>query len=107
MSKSNAASQQPGEARCHGRPYSDMLAEETREIPDVIATDRYRFLGDDDLPVERYIGEDFFRLEAEKMWPRVWQMVCRLEDIPNPGDYVVYDLLDWSVLVVRSDADTV
>ena len=107
MSKSSNAARQPGDARCHGRPYSDMLAEETRELPDVIATDRYRYLGDEDLSVERYIGEDFFRREAEKMWPRVWQMVCRFEDLPNVGDYLVYELLDWSVLVVRSDADTV
>ena len=49
-----------GAARCHGRPYSEMLLEETRPIPDVIATDRYRFLGDEDLSVERYIGKDFF-----------------------------------------------
>lgn len=102
MSKASAAAIAPGEARCHGRPYSDLLEGEKVDIPDVIATDRYRFLGDEDLSVERYIGREFFQLEAERMWPRVWQMVCREEDIPNVGDYLVYDILDYSVIVVRS-----
>lgn len=97
----------PGEARCHGRPYSDLLATEKNDIPDVIATDRYRFLGDDDLPMERYISMDFFRLEAERMWPRVWQMACREEDIPNVGDYQVYELLDWSFIIIRTAAEAI
>lgn len=97
----------PGEARCHGRPYSDLLASETNTIPDVIATDRYEFLGDDDLPVERYIGKEFFQAEADKMWNRVWQMACREEDIPEVGDYTVYELLDWSFIVMRTEQHTI
>ena len=107
MSDTDNASNAPGSARCHGRPYSELLLEETRPIPDVIATDRYRFLGDEDISVERYIGKDFFRLEAQKMWPRVWQMACREEDIPNVGDYVVYEILDYSVIIVRSAEQTI
>ena len=40
-------------------------------------------------------------------WPRVWQMACRLEEIPKPGDFVEYEILDESIIVVRVDADTV
>ena len=50
---------------------------------------------------ERYFDPDFFRLEAEQLWPRVWQMACRLEEIPEPGDFVEYEILDQSVVVVR------
>ena len=35
------------------------------------------------------------------MWSRVWQMACREEDIPNPGDVHVFELGDSSILVVR------
>ena len=53
---------------------------------------------------ERYFDADFFELEAEMLWPRVWQMACRLEEIPEPGDVVEYEFLDQSVIVVRTDA---
>ena len=33
------------------------------------------------------------------MWPRVWQMACREEDIPNIGDYLVYEILDFSAII--------
>src|ERR1044072_2797227 len=41
------------------------------------------------------------------MWTRVWQMACRLEEIPRPGDYVEYEILDQSIIVVRVDAENV
>jgi phenylpropionate dioxygenase-like ring-hydroxylating dioxygenase large terminal subunit len=56
---------------------------------------------------ERYYDPDFFRLEAEQLWPRVWQMACRLEEIPQPGDVVEYEILDQSVLVLRADDGSV
>ncbi len=52
---------------------------------------------------ERYYDEAFFQLEAEQLWPRVWQMACRLEEIPDAGDFAEYRILDQSVVVVRGD----
>jgi carnitine monooxygenase subunit len=54
------------------------------------------------IPVERYYDEAFFQLEKEKLWPHVWQMACRLEEIPEIGDYVEYSILEKSVIVVRT-----
>ena len=54
------------------------------------------------IPVERYYDEAFFKLENEKLWPHVWQMACRLEEIPEVGDYVEYSILEKSVIVVRT-----
>lgn len=45
---------------------------------------------------------DTHDLERERLWPRVWQMACREADLPTPGDFVVYDILDDSILVVRT-----
>jgi phenylpropionate dioxygenase-like ring-hydroxylating dioxygenase large terminal subunit len=56
---------------------------------------------------ERYFDPAFYRLEAEQLWPRVWQMACRLEEIPDAGDFVEYEILDQSVVVVRADATRV
>ena len=52
---------------------------------------------------ERYFDPDFFQLETEQLWPRVWQMACRLEELPEPGNFVEYEILDQSVVVVRID----
>ena len=52
---------------------------------------------------ERYFDADFYQLEVEMLWPRVWQMACRLEEIPQPRDFVEYEFLDQSVVVLRTD----
>ncbi len=56
----------------------------------------------DRIPKERYYDPEFFQLEVEHLWPRVWQMACRLEEIPNPNDMTTYEVLDQSVIVVRT-----
>ena len=62
----------------------------------------YRVEVPDRIPKERYYDPDFYALEAEQLWPRVWQMACRLEEIPGVGDFVEYEILDHSVVVVRT-----
>jgi nitrite reductase/ring-hydroxylating ferredoxin subunit len=54
------------------------------------------------IPAQRYYDPEFFRLEQERLWPHVWQMACRLEEIPDVGDFVEYTILDKSVIVVRT-----
>jgi phenylpropionate dioxygenase-like ring-hydroxylating dioxygenase large terminal subunit len=54
------------------------------------------------IPAQRYYDPAFFELERERLWPHVWQMACRLEEIPEVGDWVEYKILDWSVIVVRT-----
>lgn len=61
----------------------------------------------DRAPKERYYDPAFYELEAQQLWSRVWQMACRLEEIPEPGDYATYDILDQSVIVVRGEDGTV
>src|SRR5580693_8303517 len=61
----------------------------------------------DRVPKERYYDPDFYRLESELLWPRTWQMACRLEEIPQPGDYAEYEILDQSIVVVRITSDEV
>ena len=35
------------------------------------------------------------------MWPRVWQVAGRVDQIPEPGDYVTYEIGRDSVIAVR------
>ena len=55
----------------------------------------------------RYLDADFFRLEAENLWSRTWQMACRLEEIPQPYDFATYEILDQSVILIRQQDGTV
>jgi phenylpropionate dioxygenase-like ring-hydroxylating dioxygenase large terminal subunit len=61
----------------------------------------------DRIPKQRYYDPEFYALENELFWPRVWQMACRLEEIPKPGDFVEYEILDQSIIVVRVDEEHV
>ena len=54
------------------------------------------------IPKSSYLCPDILDLEARRLWPRVWQMACRAEEIPNHGDFIVYDIMDESVIVLRS-----
>ena len=44
------------------------------------------------IPIEPYISEEYFKLEQERVFRKVWLNVGRIEQIPNPGDYFVKDL---------------
>lgn len=54
-----------------------------------------------------YLSAEIARLENQRMWPKVWQCACRLEQLPNVGSYLVYDILDESVIVIRTSPDTI
>lgn len=67
--------------------------------------ERYPELGTEPIPVESYVSEEHFRLEKERIFRRVWLNVGRVEELPEPGDYLVKDLpsCDTSLLLVRSE----
>ena len=54
------------------------------------------------IPTPRYFDKEFYELETERLWPHVWQMACRLEQIPQIGDWVEYANIGKSVIVVRT-----
>lgn len=56
---------------------------------------------------EAYLSEAYARAENERLWGKVWQVACRVEEIPNVGDYVTYDILDESIIVVRTAKDRI
>lgn len=81
--------------------YVNLLDHDSRLVPDV-----YRWTSPLPgvaltVPVDRYTSREFHDLEVEKVWTKVWQMACRVEDILEPGQFVKYDIADISVLVVR------
>src|ERR1700749_4602980 len=59
------------------------------------------------VPAGLYTSPEFARQEKEKLWPHVWQMACRLEEIPRPGDFTEYEITGQSIIVVRQRDDGV
>ncbi|WP_281689569.1 aromatic ring-hydroxylating oxygenase subunit alpha [Pseudonocardia thermophila] len=79
------------------------MVEKHRTVADV----PHAVVEPDRIPSVRYYSSEFYELEVRRFWPRVWQMACRLEEIPEVGDYVEYANAGQSVVVVRVDESTV
>ena len=77
-------------------PEYNLVLMGTRSVPHLIDVP-------DRIPKGRYFDPAFHQAEVDLLWPRVWQMACRLEEIPEVGDFAVYDVLDQSVVVIRTD----
>lgn len=57
--------------------------------------------------VEPYLSKEWAEQEADRLWAKVWQHACRLEEIPRVGDFVTYEILNDSIIVVRTTPDSV
>lgn len=70
---------------------------------------KFDYLGTGPLPIEAMVSADYFELEREKIFKRSWLNVGRVEDIPEPGDYMVQqiDILQTRVIIVRGDDDQI
>lgn len=77
-----------------GQPRTNIATDGARRVPFAMRDPLH-------VPRERYYDREFYELEKEYLWPRVWQMACRLEEIPRQGDWVEYEICDQSILVVR------
>jgi phenylpropionate dioxygenase-like ring-hydroxylating dioxygenase large terminal subunit len=96
-----------GKARCPGATWTDILALDSRPVPDFMKEETYEYRGSEPLAASRYTSLEFQQQEYEKLWPYVWQFAARDEDIPEPGDYVVYENAGRSYLVTRQEDGSV
>ena len=74
----------------------------TNNVADALAKVPLRITDPQLIPAERYHDPAFFELEKKHLWPHVWQMACRLEEIPEVGDYTVYNILEHSVILTHT-----
>lgn len=93
----------PEIARCPGPSTREIIASDNDHAPKHLMEEHYKFLGDNDIDYSRYTSQEFFQLEVEQMWTKTWQWACRVEEVPEPGDYLVYDICEKSVLIVHTD----
>lgn len=93
--------------RSAGTLYQELLDQDSRPVPEVLRLESPIQPGVTRVPAEQYYSKAIHDREVEKIWKRVWQMACREEDIPEVGDYIVYDIAHLSFLVVRSAPDRI
>lgn len=84
-----------------------LLDRERRPVPAALRAWSTVDLGDADIPRDRYLSREVYDLEVEKVWNRVWQVVCREDEIAETGDLWVHDIAGTSLLVVRAAPDEV
>jgi len=94
-------------ARCPGTSVRDLALADTNKVPEFLYTDEYENLGSDPIPASRYTDPAFFDQEKRKMWPRVWQFAAREEELPEPGDHVVYENVGKSFIIMRQEDGSV
>ncbi|NIB38887.1 aromatic ring-hydroxylating dioxygenase subunit alpha [Pseudomaricurvus alkylphenolicus] len=83
--------------------WRELAGKDARRIPATLLEENSPNLGSAKIPPGRYTSRDYHREEVEKVWKRTWQVVCREDEIPNPGDHFVYDVAGMSFLIVRTE----
>ena len=53
------------------------------------------------LPPDAYTDPGLFKLEKETIFKREWLLIGRENDIPDPGDWFTFQILDEPLLIVR------
>ncbi len=91
-------------ARFSGSSYQDLLDLEARPVPASLRATADVYLGSEPLPIEGYLSPEWHELEKRRLWPRVWQSLCRESEISEAGDYYVQDIAATSVLVLRTQS---
>ena len=57
-------------------------------------------------PVEAFLSRDYAEAEKEKLWPKVWQLVERVDDFREVGDFVTYNVADDSIIILKTGDGT-
>lgn len=93
-----------GTNRSAGVSQTELLDQDTHPVAPALREESREGLaeGNTRVPAWYYTSREFHDLEVEKLWSRVWQLACLEEEIPNVGDYHVYEIADRSFLIVRT-----
>ncbi|RJG03199.1 aromatic ring-hydroxylating oxygenase subunit alpha [Noviherbaspirillum sedimenti] len=87
--------------------YQDIIARDRHPTPPDLLEAGTDDLGLSNSSREMYTSPAFHKLELDRLWSRVWQFACREEEIESPGDVAVYELGDWSFMIVRAEDNSI
>ena len=93
-------------SRAPGPTVQDVLRDDAIPPPEVLRREYPpEFTDNRQIPVDRYLTQEWHDLEVEHVWRKVWQMACRTEELAAVGDHDVYEIATESVIVVRTGED--
>ena len=90
-------------ARSPGITYQQLLDTDSKAVPEVLLLESPQYLGSEDVDIRRYITREWHELEVEHIWRKAWQYVCRADEIPEVGDYLLYEIVRDSYIVMRTE----
>jgi phenylpropionate dioxygenase-like ring-hydroxylating dioxygenase large terminal subunit len=79
-------------------PCYTTVQQEWKPFMDTVAVAQQQ---DFSLPGWIYRDPDFLHAEKQRVFAPSWQIVCHLNDIPNPGDYHTLDFMGEPIVAVR------
>lgn len=91
-----------GTDRSAGISFSALLDQDTHPVSAILRQESSLPPGNTRVPAHVYYSREWHDLEVEKLWSSVWQLACLEEEIPDVGDYHVYDIAHLSFLIVRT-----
>jgi phenylpropionate dioxygenase-like ring-hydroxylating dioxygenase large terminal subunit len=91
-----------------GPVYQALLDKDRFEVPPILH-ERYPWPKDleHSVPRDRYLSDEIHELEHRRMWSRCWQMACRVDNVRDIGDHILYEINDLQFIVMRVDEDTI
>jgi phenylpropionate dioxygenase-like ring-hydroxylating dioxygenase large terminal subunit len=60
-----------------------------------------------DIPAGRYTDQRFFELERDHIWRKSWLLAAHIDELPEPGSYLLWDIAGQPVLLIHGDDGTV
>ena len=96
-----------GTNRSGGIAFSKLLELDSHPVSAAMSTESPPPPGNTKVPAHVYHSKALHDLEVEKLWKCVWQLACLEEEIPEVGDYHVYDIAHLSFLIVRTAPDEI
>ncbi len=65
------------------------------------------FPGLPDIPAGRYTDPRFFELERDHIWRKSWLLAAHIDELPEPGSFLLWDIAGQPVLLIHGDDGTV
>ncbi len=60
-----------------------------------------------DIPAGRYTNPEFLQLESQYLWHRSWLYACHIDELPQPGSYLLWKKTGAPILIVRGKDEVI
>ena len=90
-----------------------MTSEEVQSLRDLMEFEAARsappkgFPALPDIPAGRYIDQRFFDLEIEHIWRKSWLLAAHIDELPEPGSFLLWDNAGQPALLIHAEDGSV